>query len=164
MIKKHIAVITALMVITTLAFCFNSSIIATPAITAPGLIIYKTKADYSKNVPVNLSPDKSKVVSYPDPADVYYNGQLAYPTALAKDYWLDNRGIGPNSAFIKLTYEEYSKLHGPPLPDELYAMIIDKDPFTEIYNMGNRHAFKNPVAEINRIIKKHELDRYKRIK
>lgn len=149
-------------VIATLIICLTSFRLF--PITSPHIIIYKTKKDYSKYVPVTLSADKSKVVSYPDPKDVYYMGKLAYPTALAKGFWLDNRGVGPNSAFIKLTYDEYSKLTSAPTPDELYAMIIDKNPFTEIIDMGNRANFKDVVADINRIIEKHGLKQYKRIK
>ena len=133
-------------------------------VTSPSLLIYKTKKDYSKYVPVTLSEDKSKVVSYPDIKDVYYQGKLAYPTALAKGFWLDNRGIGPNSAFIKLTYEEYAKLPGTPSPDELFAMLLDTNPFREIYNMGNRNNYKDAVAEINQIIEHHELKKYTRVK
>ena len=87
-------------------------------ITGPAAIIYKTKADYSKNVPVTLSDDKLHVVSYPAPQDVYFHGELAYPTQLAKGFLLDNRGISVNSAFISLTYEEYSKLPAAPDPEE----------------------------------------------
>lgn len=131
---------------------------------SPQTIIYKTKADYSKYVPVTLSGDKSKVQSYPDPKDVYFNGQLAYPTALAKGYWLDNRGIGPNSVFIKLTYQEYATLPAAPTPDELFKMILDKSPFIRIYSLGSRYQFKNEVAEINHIIESGELKHCKRLK
>jgi hypothetical protein len=163
-IKQRIAIIIAMVVSTTVAFCVNSYRAAYAPTLSPSVIIYKMKSDYSKYVPVTLSEDKSKVVSYPDPKDVYYNGQLAYPTQLIKGFWLDNRGIGPNSAFIRLTYEEYAKLPTAPTPDELYAMIGDKDPFTRIYNLGNRYTYKDAVTEINHLIKKHELDKFKRIK
>ena len=133
MIKKRIVSLSVLGIIVATAFCFSAFMLSPP------IIIYKTKADYSKYVPVTLSEDKSKVVSYPAPGDVYYKGQLAYPTSLDKGYWLDKRGVGPKSAFIKLTYEEYAKLPSAPGIDELYAMIIDKDPFTEIYDLGSRY-------------------------
>lgn len=164
MIKKRIAIITAMVVTATMAFCFNLFKVPGTAFVSPHAIIYKTRQDYSKYVPVTLSEDKSKVVSYPDPKDVYFNGQLAYPTRLDKGYWLDNRGIGPNSAFIKLTYAEYAKLASAPTSEELYKLILDKDPFTHIYDMGNRYQYKNEVAELNEIIRKHELDKYKRIR
>ena len=133
-------------------------------ITGPGTIIYKTKADYSKNVPVTLSADKSHIVSYPAPQDLYFRGQLAYPIALAKGFLLDNRGISVNSAFISLTYEEYAKLPSAPSPDELYKMIIDKDPFTEMYNLGSRSHYQEATEEINELIEKHKLKHFKRLK
>ena len=131
-------------------------------ITGPGTIIYKTKADYSKNVPVTLSEDKSHIVSYPAPQDVYFRGELAYPTKLAKGFLLDNRGISVNSAFISLTYEEYAKLGAAPNPEALYKMIIDKDPFTEMYSLGSR--YRNATQEITELIENHKLKHYKRLK
>ncbi len=162
MIKKRISSISAMVVITTIAFCISS--FRTAPVASAKVVIYKTKKDYSKYVPVTLSDDKSKVVSYPDIKDVYFEGKLAYPIALVKGYWLDNRGVGPKSAFIKLTYEEYAKLPSTPTADELYAMLLDKNPFCKIYDMGNRYNFKDPVAEINQIIEKHELKKYKELK
>ena len=130
----------------------------------PQTIIYKTRADYSKNVPVTLSDDKSKIVSYPAPQDVYRNGQLAYPTPLVKGYLLDNRGVTVNTAFLALTYEEYAKLGQVPNPDDLYSQIIDKSPFTQLYNLGTRYSFKNLVPEVDSIIEHHKLKNFKRLK
>lgn len=130
----------------------------------PAAIIYKTKADYSKNVPVTLSADKSHIVSYPAAQDVYFNGVLAYPTPLAKGFLLDNRGITANSAFLKLTYEEYARLNPVPGLEDLYKLIIDKDPFIEIYNLGTRRRFTNETHDINLLIEKHRLKEFKRLK
>lgn len=127
-------------------------------------IIYKTKANYSKYVPVTLSADKQKIVSYPDPKDVFYNGKLATPTTLVNDYWLDNRGITSNSAFVKITYEEYSKLEQAPNLEILFNAIIDKDPFTEIYNAGSRSKYKDEVKDLNALIKKGGLKKLGRVK
>ena len=127
----------------------------------PHAVVYKTRADYSKYVPVTLSDDKSKIVSYPAPQDVYTNGKLALPTALSHCYWLDNRGIGPNSCFIKITYEEYAKLPQAPSPDELYKLIIDKQPFKEMYDLGMRDTLKD--EQISEIVKRHKLKGYKKL-
>jgi hypothetical protein len=128
----------------------------------PHAIVYKTKGDYSKYVPVTLSDDKSKIVSYPAPQDVFYQGKLAVPTQLHHGYLLDNRGIGPNSGFIKISYEEYSKLSQAPSTDDLYKMLIDKEPFSEMYDLGARTDFKDD-KDICMIVKKHKLKSYKRI-
>jgi hypothetical protein len=100
----------------------------------PPVIIYKTAKDYSKNIPVNLSPDRKSLVSYPDIRDIYYAGKLAYPTVLAGGYLLDNRGVGPNVAFLDYTYEQYQSLGETPSADELLKHVIDTDPLTELYS------------------------------
>ena len=130
----------------------------------PATIIYKTKGDYSRYIPVILSEDKSQLISYPSPKDIYYNGELAYPLKLSDGFLLDNRGINLNSVFIKITYDEYSKLDTIPSMVELYNLIIDKDPFTEMYNIGNRYQYKDEVSDINKIIDNNELSFYKKLK
>lgn len=127
-------------------------------------IVYKTKHDYSMNVPVTLSADKSKIVSYPSVADIYYKGEFSYPYKLENGYLLDNRGINENSVFLKYTYEEYSKLKEIPKLSELYLFIIDKDPFIEVYNCGNRYRFKNEIEELNEIIKNDNFKNFKKLK
>ena len=128
----------------------------------PQAIVYKTKGDYAQLVPVTLSEDKSRIISYPAPQDVFTNGKLALPTHLAHGYLLDNRGISPNSAFIKMTYEEYSQMAQSPSPEELYKMIIDKSPFTEMYDLGARSNFKSD-KDICTMVKKHKLKDYKKL-
>lgn len=118
----------------------------------PKVIIYQTKEDYSKLVPIILSEDRKSVESYPDIKDVFFNGVPAYPTQLHKGYWQDNRGITINAAFIKLTYEEYSKLPKTPSPEELFNMIIDSQPFVSMYSCGIRSSYKNIENELNTLI------------
>ncbi len=116
------------------------------------VVIYKTNGDFYNNVPVMLSEDKTDIIAYPDIKDVYYNGKLAYPTRLENGYLLDNRGIGKNVAFLKFTYEEYSKLSATPTKDELFKMILNKNPLTELYRCNK--FFKNNVELLNETIKK----------
>ena len=59
----------------------------------PPTTIYKTRTNYNNLVPIGLSEDKSEIVSCPEPSDVYYMGQLAYPTELNQGYLLDNREL-----------------------------------------------------------------------
>lgn len=116
-------------------------------------IVYKTKADYYDKVPVTLSADKTTIISYPAPSDLYRDGQLAYPTRLAKGYLLDNRGIGKNVAFTNYTYEVYAKLPKAPSEKELLNSIIDDTPLLYWVNLGPRiYFFKDEVGEINDII------------
>lgn len=132
--------------------------------TGEQTIVYKTRGDYSKFVPVTLNEAKTEVVSYPAPTDVYRGGTLAYPTVLTNDYWLDNRGISSNTAFLNITYDDYSKFNHAPSLTAMLEMVIDKDPFTEIYNIGSRSRFTNEVNEINDIIRKGGLKNFKRLK
>lgn len=127
-------------------------------------VVYKTKADYSRYVPVTLSADKKEIVAYPAPKDVYYQGQLAYPVQLENGYLLDNRGVGLNTAFLNISYEDYAKLPAPPTLNELYKRILEKDPFIEIYDLGDRSRFKNATEQINNIIKKGGLKKFTKIK
>jgi hypothetical protein len=129
------------------------------AVRAP-VIIYKTTKDYFYNVPVDLSEDRTMITSYPDISDIYIEGTLAYPTRLEEGFLLDNRGIGPNSAFIKFTYEEYSKLKTTPSPDMLYNLITDKEPFSAMYKLN----CKRDTSEINIIIRSGLKENCKKIK
>jgi hypothetical protein len=133
-------------------------------IPGPRCIVYKTRADYSRRVPVILSADKATLLSYPDIRDVKTDGRYPYPTPLESGYLLDNRGIGPGVAFLEMTYEEYALQPETPSPGDLVRMILDKDPLVEMYDCGARTMFEDPVAEMNRVIRAGELAGKKRLK
>jgi hypothetical protein len=133
-------------------------------VPSPPCIIYKTNGDLTKNVPVILSEDGTSIVSYPDVKDLFYKGALAYPTPLKEDFLLDNRGIGPQVAFLNITYESYSKLDKTPSPSELMALILDKNPLTEMYQCGSRSHYSDPEKELNEIISSGKLGSCKRLK
>jgi len=124
-------------------------------VKTPPTIVYKMKKDYHLNVPVILTKDKKEILSYPEPTDIYYQGKLAYPTKLTGNYFLDNRGINKNVAFLSYTYENYSKLKKAPSKDTLWARILDKDPILEMYDCGNRYQYKNEIKDLNNLVKKH---------
>lgn len=117
-------------------------------------LVYKTRKDYSRYVPVILNDEKTKIVSYPDPSDIYYQGKLSYPTPLDNGFLLDNRGIGPNVAFLKLTYEAYSQLKGSLTMQQMMDSLLDKTPLLELWNCGPRDHFKDEVNDLNALIKK----------
>jgi hypothetical protein len=123
------------------------------SIPSPPTIVYKTRNDYSQNVPVGYGDKRIK--SFPAPTDLYTNGKLALPTALQGGYWLDNRGISPEVAFLSYTYSEYSQL--PTVPNDLYQKLLDTDPITEMWDCGPRHTFADHAKEVNQIIKDGEL-------
>lgn len=126
-------------------------------------IVYRTKDDYAPYVPVTLTDDGSAIASYPAPSDIYYQGKIARPTLLTDGYLLDNRGITPHSAFIKITYEDYAKLKEAPSLKELDKLIIDRAPFTEMYDLGERNIYTDLTGSLNTLIKGGRLREYKRL-
>lgn len=139
-----------LLMISCSATKVNSEIMNAPA----QLIIYRTKADYFHNVPVLLNDARDKIVSFPAPSDLYYQGELALPVKLEQGYLLDRRGISIHSAFTSYTYESYSKLESIPSLEELYDRIIDKEPFESMYDCGVLGQSGDPEKELNREIRK----------
>ncbi|MCD6012932.1 MAG: hypothetical protein K0Q79_2794 [Flavipsychrobacter sp.] len=124
----------------------------------PRVLVYKTKAKYRNLVPVQLSPDKKAIVSYPATTDVVSTGSgFPLPVALHEGYWLDRVGISRNTAYLKLTYKEYSKLVTQPTAEELYKMIIDKAPITEVCDCGLRSGKNTSVTYLNGLIDKKQL-------
>jgi len=115
-------------------------------------VLYKTKGNYSDLVPVIMNQARTLIVSYPDPLDLKSEGKLMKPSRLRKGFWLDNRGINENVAFLNITYEEYSKLKTPPGIYELTLMILDPYPLTEMYQCGLRSDYKDLIYELNVLI------------
>lgn len=178
-INMHNRISSILLVIistTILMACSNSKVNKTKQVdskkevvttqTKPGpqVIIYKTTADYNNNVPVTLSEDKSKIVSYPGIKDIFYNGELAYPTKLNNGYLLDNRGINQHAAFLNYTYEQYSRLEKVPTSDDLFANLLDKDPITEMFDCGSKYNYNDLENDINLIIDNNDFSSFKKLK
>lgn len=124
-----------------------------PVRALPSVVVYKTTRDFSDHVPVTLDARHEHIVSYPAPTDVYYQGRLAKPTALADGYWLDNRGIGEHVAFLDYTYEEYSRLAEVPSREVLESRILERYPLVEMYVCGKREGYADEVSELNALIR-----------
>ncbi|HEY0977331.1 MAG TPA: hypothetical protein VGE21_07655 [Flavobacteriales bacterium] len=110
------------------------------------IMVYRTKQDVHDKVPVGLSADRQHIVSYPHPKDM---ATASPPTRLHDDHWLDHKGIGPNTGFLRLTYAEYAALSKAPSLAELETMVIDRDPLLELCDCGTRGSFADPVKELN---------------
>lgn len=119
--------------------------------TAPALV-YKTRADYFNRVPVGMNAEKNRIVSYPDPTDLYDETTLFLPTRLKNGYLLDNRGIGTNVAFLRYTYETYRALSKVPALSQLMDSLLDRNPLTELWDCGPRSLYKKEVEELNTLI------------
>ena len=151
--------LTTAVLLTVLAAGETASCMAQKHVPGPHIIVYKTKADYRNKVPVELSEDGTRIVSYPAPGDLVDPGthKSKLPVVLHKGYLLDKRGISKNVAFLKLTYDEYPKLQSIPSLTEMYGMILDKKPLLEIYDCGLEHKFKYTEKEMNKLIDKRKL-------
>jgi hypothetical protein len=119
---------------------------------SPPVIIYKTKNDYNNKVPVILSDDKTRVVSFPDPVDLRINGEFVYPAKLNEGFLLDNRGINQHAAFLKFSYEEYCSMDNKPTAERLFGYLLDSNPFIEMYQCGNRGDYHDMISDINTLI------------
>jgi hypothetical protein len=115
----------------------------------PPVIVYKTTRNFSGNVAVTMNAQRTQIVAYPDPSDV---GDFSRPTPLKNGYLLDNRGINEHVAFLRYTYDEYSRLSGPPSMADLSASVIEKYPLVEMIRCGTRYQYRNIVDEISTLI------------
>jgi hypothetical protein len=119
----------------------------------PPVIIYKTKRDYSRNIPVLLSDDKKEIVSYPHPMDIMgMASKDVMPIRLHDGYYLDRRGINKNVAFLRITYASYRKLRKPLSIKEIEKNIIDRNPLEEIYSCPSLTEKENIVSILNSAI------------
>lgn len=122
--------------------------------TSPAALVYKTRGDYFQRVPVTMNASKDSIIAYPDPVDVRLGDQLAVPTKLKKDYLLDNRGIGRNTAFLTYTYQNYAALSKVPTMNQLMDSLLDRNPLTELWDCGPRSLYKKEVDELNALMEK----------
>ena len=127
-------------------------IVKSNSVTAP-VIIYKTKRDYSRNIPVLLSDDKKEIVSYPHPLDIMgMASKDVMPIRLHDGFYLDRRGINKNVAFLRITYGSYRKLRKPLSIKEIEKNIIDRNPLVEIYSCPSLSEKENIVSILNSAI------------
>ena len=134
------------------------------AVPGPEAIIYKTTANFNNMVPIIMNAEKTEIASFPAPGDLKYKGKIALPTVLESGFLLDNRGINENAVFLNITYEEYMALDKAPSKEELYNLIIDRNPFIIMYSCGKRQQFNNETEELNAAILKNNFDGFKQLK
>lgn len=63
-------------------FCgdYSTTDRGSPASTSPIVYVYKTKADYSHQVPVIMDEARTRILSYPAPGDLKMGNGLRLPT------------------------------------------------------------------------------------
>lgn len=141
----------AFLLLTMLA-CSPPTVPVSTSAALPNAIVYKTYSDYTHQVAIRLSADQKEISYYPDPADVAPRGSIGPPTELINGYWLDNSGLATNSAFIKLTFKEYSALKEVPTHEQLMQLVVSPKPFVEMWDLGPRTQFKT-TDDINQRIR-----------
>ena len=127
-------------------------------------IIYKTKGDYANLVPVILSDDKTRIVSYPGVSDIVKQGDRVYPVDLGNGFLLDNRGIGPNVAFLDISYEEYSTYSKTPSVNKLFEHLLDADPLVVMYQCGVREDNPGMVSKLKEMVQGGTFSSCKQLK
>lgn len=133
--------------------------------TGPPTMVYKMKKDYSNLVPVVLNEEKTEILVYPAPKDLYnQKRELRFPLPLDKGFYLDEIGIGLNTAYISLTIDEYAHLLEAPSRDSLFTLIVDHDPFKRMYNLGNRKKYFGNDELVKEIVASGKYKKYKRLK
>ena len=146
--------IVLLFLLTMMLSCNATKMSPNSTEALPSAIVYKTTGDYYQLVPITMNEARDKVVSYPAPSDLFTNGKLALPVKLENGYLFDQRGINANTAFTSFTYEAYSQMESAPSTKDLISSITDSNPFEEIYMCGKINEFKDPVKDLNRLIRK----------
>lgn len=128
------------------------------------VVIYKFKPakDYSNNVFVLLSEDKTTIMGYPSSI----NHLLV---ELDDDYYMD--GLGINTGYLSMTIDELNSYETSPGVDTLASLLIETDPFLEYYSSVSGY-FKSgsgkdaeyidlsDTAFVNTLIKEGKLEEY----
>ena len=120
------------------------------------IVVYKTKGAYENLVAVVLSKDKLKIVAYPGPSDIVHEA----PIPLHSDYFIALMpGAGSlDGAFLNLNDAKYSKMpEFTYTPGQLYNMIFDQNPFTEMYDCTKATIQKTAVSDIDSWIDNNQL-------
>jgi hypothetical protein len=118
--------------------------------------LYKPKSDYSSYVPIELSADKKVITSLT-------GAKEPCSMQLDKGYFI-NGTMGVNTAYLSLTFEEYSPQMGI---DSFYKYVMEVDPFIEYYtsediSLRNFEEESNGIdtALINGLIREDRITDY----
>ncbi len=121
---------------------------SSPVNAMPMALIYKMNGDFSQNVPITVS--KGELISYPAPTDLFEGSE---PLPLADGFWLDRRGIGPNTRFTSYTYVQYRALQEPPSTAELLKNIIPGAAIIQLVSLPFTTTAVKDTTEVNRLIR-----------
>ena len=119
-----------------------------PGQASAPVVIYKTRQDYRDLVSVQLSEDGRSVSAFPAPSDV----RAQRPVELAAGYLLKRM---PGNAFLSLSIEEYAGNAKIYTGEELFDLIIDRQPYLEIYDCSV--CSSGDTASLNLLIRQARL-------
>lgn len=143
----------------------NEAPVGLIAIPQQGFMVYKTIDDYFEKVPIQLSEDKTRIVSYPAASDLKKQGEYIYPVKLSDNYLLDRRGIGPHTAFLEWDYKKYFESGSALSTEDLLMLVLDADPFIELYHCPSKVDETAASGYLNDLILSGQLQaKCKRIK
>ena len=121
----------------------------TPDALPKAQIFRVNRVNPAENVPVTLGPDGKSVLSFPAPSDL--TGPMALP--LDDSYWLDLRGISPDTRYLTLTVSEYCALPADSLtPAFLLAHLADAGWPTQIVRLPFATSEPDAVSRANTLI------------
>lgn len=117
----------------------------------PDAVIYRMNGDWNQYVPVSVNSTRTALTSFPAPSDITPD---QIPIRLDDGWWLDRRGIGPNSAFTSYTYAQYAALPQAPRPAELLNSIMPGSGVTEIVVLPLKlQQAQADIPAVNRLIR-----------
>jgi hypothetical protein len=105
-----------------------------------------------------------RITSFPDPADIRSQGKGVRPTGLNGGFLLDNRGIGPDVAYLSLTWEEYAAMNQAPNPETLSGLIAEKDPVVSMFRCHLPDRSEASIAKLNEMIRAGRFSDCEKIK
>jgi len=126
-----------------------------PCDTTGPVIVYKTKQDYFNKVTVQLSNDGKKITGVPD----WSNAESLKPIQLEDDYLLKRMN---GDAFLSITIEEYCNTYYEWPTQDLLDLVIDTEPYTEIYECCE--CTEGDTSLINILIRENRLGECENIK
>ena len=128
---KKIAIILILLL--TMGSCIKQSLLG------HFVQVYKFKEGHYRpdNAYVFLSEDKKRITVYP----MYEADSTILPAPLTNGYYVHNEMFS-GMAYLSLSKQEYNEMVSGVIPDTIFKLIIDPDPFSEFYSaVENKHLY-----------------------
>ena len=143
----------------------------------PYVFKFKEGKDYSNKVYVKLNDEKTRIIAYPSYPDLKYDTVID----IYKSYYFGHGYTnGINTAYLDITVEEFKHADDTlDTKEEMWQLIIDKDPYAEFYVDENNYLLNHcpecldkdttwpnhDTAKFHRLVDNNELGKYlKRLK